>query len=161
MFVPTVTVVLKKYFFQQKRTYLIKISSLTRGGGGEGVLLPGSLPSVAFSSHVWHILASSRLLRVLPIPAGPQAPYFPAQSTCSSFPSSVFGSICVVTWASRAAFNTWADVFPWDTLSENTCHGSLSHPTTDITWCCTYGCFSCELQREALLKNLYVRRRAF
>lgn len=87
---PTVTVILKKYFFQQKKTYLIKISSLTLGGGGEGVLLPGSLPSVAFSSHVRHILASSRLLRVLPIPAGPQAPFFCRTIDLFLFPQRCF-----------------------------------------------------------------------
>jgi len=35
-----------------------------------------SLPSVALSSHVRHVLALSRLLRVLLISAGPQAPFF-------------------------------------------------------------------------------------
>lgn len=144
---PTVTVILKKYFFQQKRTYPIKIFFLTLGVAGGGIFFHGSLPLVGLSNHVHHVLASSRLLGVLPISAGSQAPLFsPPQSTHSSFPE--------VTWASTAACKTWADVFSWDILSEDICYGSLSNPTNTL-WC-TYGCFSCELQVEALWKIFLV-----
>lgn len=73
---PTVTVILKKYFFQQKRTYPIKIFFLTLGVAGGGIFFHGSLPLVGLSNHVHHVLASSRLLGVLPISAGSQAPLF-------------------------------------------------------------------------------------
>lgn len=58
--------------------------------------------------------------------------FFRVQSTCSSCPRGVDSSVCFVTWASRAASRTWADAFPWDTVSEDTCSGSYSHPTTNV-----------------------------
>lgn len=73
---PTVTVILTKYFFQQKRTYPIKIFFLTLGVAGGGIFFHGSLPLVGLSSHVHHVLASSRLLGVQPISAGSQTPFF-------------------------------------------------------------------------------------
>lgn len=116
----------KKYLFQQK-IYTIKIIFLTLGVGG--IFLPGSLPSEALSSPVQHILASSGCWGSCQLLA-PSTSSFPTQSTYPSFPRGVSGSICSVTWASAAVLESWAGAFPSEALSEVTCWGSLSHPTT-------------------------------
>lgn len=122
-------VVLKKYFFQHKRTNPIKIILLTRGIGKGGILLP------TIGGSFQPCLTRPGFVQAAGGPAyfcwPPGTIFFPRNQPVPLSPE-VSSSICIVTWASTAACRTWADVFPWDTLSEDTCYGSLSHPTTDM-----------------------------
>lgn len=82
---------------------------------------------------------------------------FSAHSTSPSSSRGVSGSTCIVTWASAAVLETWAGTFPsealrspllWELVSP---HCQVLHP-----WL-----LCCELQRKALLKNLYDHHRVF